>query len=78
MRTQKKNESGLLNQNLCGSNEGFVTWKNGDPKDGVSPIAKMEWIAEMPGMRGTQGQQIKRAWDGDKGETDLKTATEKN
>jgi len=25
MRTKKKNESGLLNQNLCGSNEGFVT-----------------------------------------------------
>ena len=47
-------------------------------KDGVSPIAKMEWIAEMPGMRGTQGQQIKRAWDGNKGETELKTATEKN
>ena len=29
-------------------------------------------------MRGTQGQQIRRAWDGNKGETDLKTATEKN
>ena len=47
-------------------------------KDEVSTIRKMEWIAEMPGMRGTQGQQIRRAWDGNKGETDLKTSTEKN
>ena len=47
-------------------------------KDGVSSITKMEWIADMPKMRATQGQQIKRAWDGNKGETDLKTATEKN
>ena len=27
MRTKKKNESGVLNQNLCGSNEGYTTWK---------------------------------------------------
>ena len=32
MRTKKKNESGILNQNLCGSNEGYSTWKVGDPK----------------------------------------------
>lgn len=25
MRTAKKNESGILNQNLCGSNEGYET-----------------------------------------------------
>ena len=31
MRTAKKNESGILNQNLCGSNEGYETWKSGDP-----------------------------------------------
>ena len=32
MRTSKKNESGILNQNIGGSNEGFTTWKKGDPK----------------------------------------------
>ena len=32
MRTKEKNESGVLNQNLCGSNEGYTTWKEGDPK----------------------------------------------
>ena len=31
MRTSKKNESGILNQNLCGSNEGYATWREGDP-----------------------------------------------
>ena len=30
MRTAKKNESGILNQNLCGSNEGYSTWQQGD------------------------------------------------
>ena len=28
----KKNESGILNQNLCGSNEGYTSWRKGDPK----------------------------------------------
>ena len=32
MRTSKKNESGILNQNLCSSNEGYATYKEGDPK----------------------------------------------
>ena len=32
MRTSKKNESGILNQSLCGSNEGYSSWKQGDPK----------------------------------------------
>ena len=32
MRTSKKNESGILNQNLCSSNEGYATYKQGDPK----------------------------------------------
>ena len=32
MRTSKKNESGILNQNLCGSNEGYTSWRKGDPK----------------------------------------------
>ena len=32
MRTSKKNESGILNQSLCGSNEGYGSWKQGDPK----------------------------------------------
>ena len=32
MRTSKKNESGILNQNLCGSNQGYSTWKKGDPE----------------------------------------------
>ena len=31
MRTKKKNESRILNQNLCGSNKGYSTWKKGDP-----------------------------------------------
>ena len=43
MRTKKKNESGLLNQNLCGSNEGFVTWKNGDPKGGGYTYVNMTY-----------------------------------
>ena len=43
MRTQKKNESGLLNQNLCGSNEGYVTWKKGDPKCGGYTYANMAY-----------------------------------
>ena len=35
MRTSKKNESGILNQNLCGSNQGYSTWKTGgDPVGG--------------------------------------------
>ena len=32
MRTAKKNESGILNQSLCSSNEGYANWKKGDPK----------------------------------------------
>ena len=32
MRTSKKNESSILNQNLCGSNQGYSTWKDGDPQ----------------------------------------------
>ena len=47
-------------------------------RHGVSPIRKVDWIADMPGMYGIQGQQIRRARDGNKGETDLKTVTEKN
>ena len=31
MRTSKKNESGILNQNLCGSNKGYSTWSESDP-----------------------------------------------
>ena len=32
MRTRKKNESGILNQNICGSNQGYSTWKEDDPQ----------------------------------------------
>ena len=31
MRTHKKNESGVLNQNICGSNDEYEEWKEGDP-----------------------------------------------
>ena len=31
MRTKKKNESGVLNQNLCGANDEYEGWKAGDP-----------------------------------------------
>ena len=30
MRTKKKNESGIMNQNLCGSNEGYRGWRDDD------------------------------------------------
>ena len=32
MRTSKKNESGILSQGLCTSNEDYATYKEGDPK----------------------------------------------
>ena len=31
MRTSKKNESGILNQNLCGANDEYDGWQVGDP-----------------------------------------------
>ena len=43
MRTSKKNESGILNQNLCGSNEGYDTWKPGDPKGSGFTFANMAY-----------------------------------
>ena len=43
MRTSKKNESGILNQNLCGSNEGYETWKEGDPKGSGFTFANLTY-----------------------------------
>ena len=34
MRTKKKNESGILNQNICGSNVGYKYRQEGDPIGG--------------------------------------------
>ena len=47
MRTSKKNESGILNQNLCGSNKGYSTWKPGDPVGGGYTFANFAY----PGAR---------------------------
>ena len=51
MRTGKKNESGILNQNICGSNEGYSTWKTGDPKGTGYTFANMAY----PGASGNVG-----------------------
>ena len=43
MRTQKKNESGILNQNLCGSNLGYSGRQNGDPIGGGYTFANVSY-----------------------------------
>ena len=43
MRTSKKNESGILNHSICGSNEGYSTWKKGDPKASGFTFASMSY-----------------------------------
>ena len=43
MRTSKKNESGILNQNICGSNQGYSTWKDGDPQGNGYTFANMAY-----------------------------------
>ena len=55
MRTRKKNESGALNQNLCGSNEGYATWKKGDPKGGGRTYANLTY----PGSRYNRGSMFR-------------------
>ena len=47
MRTQKKNESGILNQNLCGSNIGYLHRQEGDPVGGGFTYANLSY----PGKR---------------------------
>ena len=51
MRKKKKNESGILNQNLCGSNEGYSTWKAGDYIGGGYTFCNMAY----PGKRYSRG-----------------------
>ena len=51
MRIAKKNESGILNQNLCGSNKGYKNWKEGDPKGSGYTFANIAYpgAAYCPG-----------------------------
>ena len=51
MRTKKKNESGILNQSLCSSNEGYKTYKKGDPKGSGITFACLSY----PGARYNRG-----------------------
>ena len=43
MRTHKKNESGVLNQNICGSNDEYEEWKEGDPVGSGFTYANMAY-----------------------------------
>ena len=43
MRTRKKNESGILNQNLCGSNKNYLTWNKDDPMGGGYTFINMAY-----------------------------------
>ena len=43
MRTRKKNESGIMNQNLCGSNEGYMNWSSNHPKASGFTFANMAY-----------------------------------
>ena len=47
MRTRKKNESGILNQNLCASNEGYANYKVGDPKASGFTFAIMAYPGSL-------------------------------
>ena len=47
MRTRKKNGSGILNQNLCASNEGYANYKEGDPKASGFTFANMAYPGSL-------------------------------
>ena len=55
MRTSKKNESGILNQNLCSSNEGYKYRQDGDPIGGGYTFANMIY----PGKTYTVGSTVR-------------------
>ena len=55
MRISKKNESGILNQNICGSNKGYKTWKLGDPKGSGYTYANLSY----PGARYNIGSMFR-------------------
>ena len=55
MRTRKKNESGILNHNLCGSNEEYMNYKEGDPKASGFTFANMSY----PGASYTIGSMFR-------------------
>ena len=55
MRTSKKNESGILNQNLCSSNEGYKYRQAGDPIGGGYTFANMIY----PGKSYTVGSTVR-------------------
>ena len=55
MRTQKKNESGILNQDLCGSNLGYSDWQDGDPIGGGYTFANVSY----PGKRYNLGSTFR-------------------
>ena len=55
MRTSKKNESGILNQNLCSNNDGYKFRKEGDPKGGGYTFANIIY----PGRRYAAGSTIR-------------------
>ena len=43
MRTSKKNESGVLKQNLCGANDEYSEYKEGDPIGNGFTFANMSY-----------------------------------
>ena len=55
MRTSKKNESGVLNQNLCGANDEYSEWKEGDPIGSGFTFANMSY----PGRSLTKGSMFR-------------------
>ena len=55
MRTSKKNESGLLDQSICSSNEGYKTWKEGDPKGSGITFASVIY----PGAKYNRGSAFR-------------------
>ena len=55
MRTSKKNESGILNQNLCGSNEGYTGRTPGDPIGGGYTYINMAY----PGKKYNVGSMFR-------------------
>ena len=60
MRTRKKNESGILNQNLYGSNEGYTTRKNNDPVGGGYTYTNMAY----PGASYNMGNVFREKYMG--------------
>ena len=57
MRTKKKNESGILNQNLCGSNLGYSGRQDGDPIGGGYTFANVAYPGKKYNIGSTFREQ---------------------